>query len=472
MRARLRPPGPPELYVLAGLAALTRFWTLFSPWAVVFDEVHYEKFVADYLGRVFYVDVHPPLANQIFMLWARLMHVGIPTLAGPHPAPAMRVVPALAGTLIIPVFYLLLRQLGAPRVLATLGGLLLLLDNALLAESRVLVPDALLILFNLGAVTCFLSARGRGGRDRWARLAGAALFAGLAVSIKWTGLSALGLIGLVWLADVRRERPPRRRWAGEGALLLAVPVALYVAVFAVHFARLTHYGRGAMFMPGAFKATLVGSPSYDPRVRVSFPRKFLDLNYAMRQVDASLVGTDTVAASPWYSWPLIERAIDFWSGPRGADGRQASIFLEGNPVLWYGIPLALVIAGVGLYRRRARFRAWRDPMAVLAAGYLINFLPFVLIQRVMYQYSYFMAFLYSLALAVVATGAWTGEAGAGGGAGTGGGWSWPGGSRARWYYGILMLAVAGFVWFAPLTYGWPLSQRSFELRFWIVTRHF
>ncbi len=466
MRARLRLPGPPELYLLTGLAALTRFWTLFSPRAVVFDEVHYEQFVADYLGHVFYVDVHPPLANQIFMLWAKLMHVGIPTLAGPHPAPVMRIVPALAGALIIPVFYLLLRQLGASRVLATLGGCLLLLDNALLAESRVLVPDAMLILFNLGAVTLFLSARGRAGRGRWARLAGAAVLAGLAVSIKWTGLSALGLIGLVWLADTWRARVPRRRWMGEGALLLAVPVALYVAVFAVHFATLTRYGRGAMFMPGAFKATLAGSPNYDPSVRVAFPRKFIDLNYAMRELDASLVGTDTLSASPWYAWPLIQRAINFWSSPRGADGRQATIFLEGNPVLWYGIPLALAVAAVGLFRRRGRFRAWRGPMAVLAAGYLINFLPFVLIQRVMYQYSYFMAFLYSLALAVVANGAWTG---AGGGDGA---WAWPRGSRARWHYGILMAAVAGFVWFAPVTYGWPLSQRSFDLRFWIVTRHF
>jgi dolichyl-phosphate-mannose-protein mannosyltransferase len=467
MRARLRPPGPPELYVLTALAAVTRFWALFTPRAVVFDEVHYEKYVADYLAHVFYVDVHPPLANQIFMLWARLMHVSIATLAGPHPAPVMRVVPALAGTLIIPVFYLLLRQLGVSRRLATLGAALLLLDNALLVESRVLVPDAMLVLFNLCAVTIFLSARRTTGRVRWRRLAAAALFAGLAVCIKWTGLSALGVIGLVWVVDTVRARPPRGRCLGEGSLLLAVPVALYLSVFAVHFAWLTRNGPGAMFMPAAFRSTLSGSPTFRADAHVSFVHEFFDLNYAMRQEDAALVGRTNTAASPWYAWPLIQRAITFWAGPRLADGRQSTIYLEGNPVLWYGIPVALLIAALGFERRRRLFGPWRDPLAIVAAGYLINFLPFIPIQRLMYQYSYFMAFVYSLALAVMATGAWTGEA-----SGADGAWRWPRGRRAAWYYGILMLAVAGFVWFAPVTYGWPLSQRSFDLRFWLVTRHF
>jgi dolichyl-phosphate-mannose--protein O-mannosyl transferase len=466
MDARRRSFGPPELYLLTALAALTRFWALFTPNAVVFDEVHYEKYVADYLARVFYVDVHPPLANQIFALWARLMHVPVATLAGPHPAPVMRVVPALAGTLIIPVFYLLLRQLGAPRVLAAFGGALLLLDNALLAESRVLVPDGMLVLFNLSAVTVFLSARSRTGAARWRRLAAAAVLAGLAVSIKWTGLSALGVIGLVWAADARRGRVPRERAVGEGTLLLAVPVAVYAAVFAVHFARLTHFGPGTLFLSSAFRSTLAGAPNYDPAAHVSFARKFFELNSAMRQEDAALVGT-AQGASPWYAWPLIQRAINFWAGPRGADGRQATIFLEGNPVLWYGIPVALVVAGIGLARGRERFRRWREPLAILAAGYLINFLPFIAIQRVMYQYSYFMAFVYSLALAVVGGGVRSGEM-----AVADDRWHWPRGVRAAWYYGILICAVAGFVWFAPVSYGWPLSQRSFDLRFWLVTRHF
>ncbi len=478
----------PELLLLTACAALTRFWALFSPHAVVFDEVHYEKYVADYLAHVFYVDVHPPLANQIFALAATLFHVPIATLAGPHPAPVLRVVPALAGTLIIPVFYLLLRRLGATRRLATLGGALLLLDNALLVESRVLVPDSMLVLFGLGAVTAFLSARRRAGRARAWRLAVAALLAGLAVSTKWTGLSALGLIGLVWAYDAWRAHASWRRTAREGALLLAIPMALYVSVFAVHFAWMTHSGPGDMFMSRAFQATLAGSPQFVPGAHLSFAREFFELNAAMRHADASLVGTANGSASPWYTWPLIQHPITFWAGPVRADGRQATIFLEGNPAVWYGIPVALLLAAAGLARRRERARPRAESMAILAAAYLMNFLPFTLIHRVMYQYSYFMAFVYSLALAVIAVGAWAGElepaggpgpagepqrAGASGPAGApGGGWRFPRGRRGAAYYIILIVAAAGFVWFAPVTYARPLSPEAFQARFRLVQRPF
>ncbi len=467
-------PWRPELPLLTAGAALTRFWGLFSPHAVVFDEVHYEKFVADYLARVFYVDVHPPLANQIFALAAKLFGVPVATLAGPHPAPVLRVVPALAGTLIIPVFYLLLRRLGASRRLATLGGALLLLDNALLVESRVLVPDSMLVLFGLSAVTVFLSARRRTGRARTWRLAAAALFAGLAVTTKWTGLSALGLIGAIWLYDARRSRAGRWSMVREGALLLAIPVALYTSAFAVHFAWMTRSGPGAIFMSGAFKATLVGSPNYRPDAHLSFAHKFWELNSAMRQEDAALVGIANVSASPWYSWPLIQHAIGFWAGPVLPDGRRATIFLEGNPMVWYGIPLALLMAGVGLVRRREQARAWREPVAILGAAYLMNFLPFILIHRLMYQYSYFMAFVYSLALAVIAVGAWTGEMepGAAAAAAPAGAWHRPAGRRAVVYYCILIAALAGFAWFAPVTYGRPLSPEAFHARFRLVERRF
>ena len=472
MRARFCSwPWRPELLVLTALAALTRFWGLFSPHAVVFDEVHYEKFVAEYLAHVFYVDVHPPLANQIFALAARLFHVSIATLAHPDPAPVLRIVPALAGTLIIPVFYLLLRRLGATRALATLGAALLMCDNALLVESRVLVPDSMLVLFGLSAVTVFLLARGRVGRARAWRLVVAALLAGLAVSIKWTGLSALGLIGLIWAVDVRRARMPWRRWTLEGAQLLAIPLALYMSVFAVHFAWMTHSGPGDMWMSPQFRATLVADQKYQPDAHMSFAAKFVELNVVMRRADAFLVGGKKGESSSWYTWPLIEHAISFWAAPADADGRRATIFLAGNPVIWYGIPIALLAAAVGWARRPERFAPWRKPLAILGAAYAINFLPFAAIERIMYQYSYFMAFVFSLALAVLGIGVAAGFPAAAVADNTRL-WTFPSRRVAAAYWGVLALAVISFLYYAPVSYGWPLSPAAFDQRFWFVERHF
>ncbi len=473
MLARLRGRRwPPELLVLTVLAALTRFWGLFHPRAVIFDEVYYEKFTADYLAHVFYIDVHPPLAEQIFAVAARLLHLPYTLLGHPYPAPSLRIVPAFAGTLIIPVFYVLLRRLGASRQLATLGGLLLLLDNALLVESRAILPDSMLVLFGLSAVTVFLGARRRSGAGRWWRLAGAALLAGLAVSLKWTGLNALGVIGAVWVYDMLRTRPGWWRPAREAAMLLAIPVAIYLSVFAVHFAWQNQTGPGTMFMSGPFKATLVGSQNYDPNARMPFLAKFRELNVEMQRSNEALVGLNNSSASPWYTWPTIQHPISFWVDTTAAKGEQASVYLEGNPVVWYGIFLAVALAAVGFWRRRALARAWREPLGIVALAYTANFLPFAAIHRLMYQYSYFMALIYSLALAVLGLGITAGWTGPPAADGEGELWQFPSPRSAALYWGVLALAVAGFVFYAPVSYGWRTSTQAFETRFWILQRHY
>ena len=474
-RLRLR-RWPPELIALSALALVTRFWGLFHPHAVIFDEVYYEKFTADYLAHNFYVDVHPPLAEQIFALAAKCFHISIATLAHPSPAPVLRIIPALAGALIVPMCYVLLRRLGMSRQLALFGGALLLFDNALLVESRAILPDSMLVFCGLTAVTVFLGARRRTGRARWWRLAVAAAFAGLAVSFKWTGLNALGIIGLIMLVDAVRARGGWMTLLREGALVLAIPVAIYLSVFAVHFAWETHSGPGTMFMSGAFKATLVGSQNYDPNARMPFYKKFWELNRAMRLEDASMVGLENSSASAWYTWPTIQRPITFWVDSSHAEGRQASVYLEGNPVVWYGIIVAIAIGAVGFWRRRERWRAWREPALILGLAYVANFLPFAAIQRLMYQYSYFMAFVYSAGLAALGLGVgagWTGpEPLPDGAADDGPLWQFPSRRSARLYWCLLALVVAGFIFFAPETYGWTTSEAAFQARFWLVQRHY
>src|SRR5919202_605415 len=80
---------------------------------------------------------------------------------------ALRVLPALAGTALVAVFYLFLRELTASRRVATFGAALLLLDNAILVESRFILTDSMLLLFGVSALTLYLAARRRTGRAHW-----------------------------------------------------------------------------------------------------------------------------------------------------------------------------------------------------------------------------------------------------------------------------------------------------------------
>jgi dolichyl-phosphate-mannose-protein mannosyltransferase len=62
---------------------------------------------------------------------------------------------------------------------------------------------------------------------------------------------------------------------------------------------------------------------------------FLTMHRAMIRENIRLAATHPDASAPW-TWPLMKVAPYFWQG----DG--ASIYLVGNPVVWWGSSLALL----------------------------------------------------------------------------------------------------------------------------------
>jgi dolichyl-phosphate-mannose-protein mannosyltransferase len=54
--------------ILTCLSFLTRFYRLAEPPAVVFDEVHFGKFVTWYFTGEYYFDIHPPLGKLILYI--------------------------------------------------------------------------------------------------------------------------------------------------------------------------------------------------------------------------------------------------------------------------------------------------------------------------------------------------------------------------------------------------------------------
>ena len=53
------------LYVVTGIAFIARFYKIWYPKEVVFDEVHFGKFASYYLERTYFFDVHPPFAKML-----------------------------------------------------------------------------------------------------------------------------------------------------------------------------------------------------------------------------------------------------------------------------------------------------------------------------------------------------------------------------------------------------------------------
>jgi dolichyl-phosphate-mannose-protein mannosyltransferase len=451
----------PELLALTALSALSHFWRLFWPNAVLFDEKHYKGFAGHYFTRTFYVDVHPPLVNLLYAAVARLARVGPDALLGPTPVPVLRVLPAVCGTLIIPLGYLILRELDASRRVATLGAFALLCENALLVDTRMTFVEPVLICTGLAAVAAYVAARRRSGGGRLVLIASCGVLAGLSLSAKWTGASALGVVLAACAFDACR--PPRawRRPIAEGALVAALAATVYVAVFAVHFAFMTRSGTGQAAMSVAFRRTLIGEPQYDPAARMSLLAKMRDVHRVMRSGNRALEGATHAASSPWYTWPIMKHPIGLWENA-AEPGRIQFIILLGNPVVWWGGLAGAVLAIVLVARRRVP-PDQRFGLGLLGGAYLLNIVPFAAISRTMFIYHYLFAVVWLTLLSAYAIGIQAG-------------WNedsdvlfrFASTRSRRLYVAVVALILVGFTYFLPFSYGWTLSQRGFDNRFWVL----
>src|SRR3990167_5484716 len=145
-----------QFLLLAVLSFTFHLSFLSHPSQVVFDEVHFGKFVAAYSTGQYYFDIHPPLG--------KLMIAGLVKLTGVNPVfdfsqigenlPtntlfAMRFLPAFFGALFVLAFSWLAWLISRNKTVALIAGFLMLLDNAVLAQSKFILVDIFLIFFEV-----------------------------------------------------------------------------------------------------------------------------------------------------------------------------------------------------------------------------------------------------------------------------------------------------------------------------------
>lgn len=410
--ARL-PPEPRRTYVLFGAlalaAALFRFPGLGYPGEEYFDEVYHAKTALQYLqGQSPTEWVHPPTAKL-------LIAVGV-ALFGYEPW-AWRLVPALAGTLLAPVFFLLARRVLATERAALLATLLLLFDGVYLVQSRVAMTNVFAVLFQLLSALLLLRAA-TADRLRLGAMTAVGLALGLALSTRWTSLFAWGFLGLVYLA-LRRARALRPRELALGAVaFVLLPAAVYLL----------------SYLPWMEQA--------HPRGLAAWWGRVCDVARVQRDIwryHADLSATHNYF-SPWWTWPWLYRPTWYfwWSG----NGWVRGIVALGNPAVWWASVSAAVWAAASGARRR-------DPRRLFAgAGFLLLYLPWGLSPRTLnFSHYLFEAIPYAcLALAIFLDEAWDGR-------------------HPLVPRGFVVLAAALFLLFLPLLTAIPMPMSLWGFRF-------
>ncbi|KAJ3604368.1 hypothetical protein NHX12_029109 [Muraenolepis orangiensis] len=252
---------------------------------------------------------------------------------------ALRLLPALCGALCVPLAYLLQVELGGLQYAALGAALLVLMENSLIVQSRFMLLESVLISFQLLSFCYwrFHNTPNRGSRYLW--LIVAAVSCAGAVEVKYVGVSTYLL--LLGIASVHT-------WQ------------------------------------------LIGQQAVSHRKMLTVKQEESEHKHSSSPLE----------------WISMTTNIVYWLHP----STNAQILLIGNVVSWGMANVSLaayqLLAFWYLLRRRRSIRdipedAWcqfQQVGVVCVGGWLVNFLPFFLMETNLFLYHYLPAYTFLLQL--------------------------------------------------------------------------
>lgn len=459
---------------LAALAFIIHFSFLTYPSEVVFDEVHFGKFVSGYFTGEYFFDIHPPLGKLMIAGFGKMTgldtasfipsagsadtatSIGFDHIGEPLPPQilfTLRFLPALFGALFVLAFSWLAWLASNSKTASLIAGFLALADHAFLVQSKFILVDIFLLFFTVLAFCFFfLWQRQKSWSCKWfLYLILAAVSFGFSISIKWTAVATLGIFAVVLFAKIFSSRlanylsktnASRQKKLIEGLVglvfILIIASLLYAGFFKIHFDLLPKPGPGSAFMSWQFQQELKYGKQ-DSYERPSFTQKFLELNQTMYTASAGIT-TEHPYGSRWHIWPLDEKWVYYWNEDQPQ--KSAKIYFFGNPIIWW-LAGAGVLATIIAAFRKKWWQKIPPVFYILALAYLANLLPFIFIKRVSFLYHYLPSAVFAaLLLAFWLAKLWTKE---------------------KFLVGLLLAIIAlAFIALLPLAYGWPMPTFYFK----------
>lgn len=318
------------------LTVLLRLYRLDYPPTYVFDEV-YHAFTAKEMAHgsvkawewwhtppegVAYEWTHPPLAKEIMAFSLLIFRTEDPW--------AWRLPGVFLGSLSVYLVYAIGRRLFQNRSVALLSTFIFSLDGLNFVQSRTGMNDIYFITFMLASLFFFV--------DKKFLLS--AIFLGLSLASKWTAIYTL----LIYIPFLIKERK-----------------TFYLSYYLVTL-------------------PLVYLLSYLPFFILGHNfRQFLDLQLQMWWYHTGLKATHSYS-SPWWSWPLNLYPVWYFVDYQGQ--KIANIFASGNPIIFWGGLVALVLTLVEVIKKKT------TNLIIILVGFFAFWLPWSLSPRIMFLYHF------------------------------------------------------------------------------------
>ena len=262
--------------------------------------------------------------------------------------------PALLSALTVSVVYLIMWESGYALPACLVAAALVLLDNAHIAQTRLIYLDAILVFSIACSLLCYIKFSKLKNQAfskqwwTWLFLAGLAL--SCAISTKYVGLFTFITIGAAVMIDlwelfnITSHRAVSvlefmKHVTARAFALAVVPLMLYLFWFQVHFAILTRSGPDEDFMSPQFVETLSSIGTSKQAVQtLSFFQKWFELQGLMFEYNGLLDSKHPYQSRP-YQWPFSFGGVSFWQ----SDDTRQQIFFVGNIAGWWIASSLLVV---------------------------------------------------------------------------------------------------------------------------------
>ena len=351
-----------------------------------FDEIYHARTAYEFLhGMHAYEYTHPPLGKVLIMFGIQLF--------GMTPF-GWRFAGTLFGVLMVPLMYLLAKQLTKRKSLAFLCAFLLSVDSMHFTQTRIATIDTfpvffIMLMYLFMIRYCQMSFYHQKLGKTLVPLMLSGISMGFAIASKWIGFyGAAGLavlffhsLYLRWREAVYARRgmdgfdADQRRIAQRAVKLFTgntVATLLWCVLFFVIVPALIYYFSYFWQMR--------------PEGGLSVSRVW-NMQVSMYDYHKSISWQTHAFESHWYEWPFIVKPMWYYSGTQFQnEGMVSSISCMGNPAVWWVGIVALVWVLIRYFTTSARDN--RRYLYVLI-GFMAEYLPWVLVPRSTYIYHYF-----------------------------------------------------------------------------------
>lgn len=409
--------------------------------------------------------VHPPLGKWVLGFAMALF--------GMESVWAWRMPTVLVGTALVLITYFIAKGVTRSTLWGGLAGFLIAIDSQAIVMSRTTLLDIVLALFvALGVGAMFLDRRTAPARVvRWMQeegrwkpaflwrpwLIAAGVAFGAAAATKWSGLYFLAAFGL-WsvLMDIIDQWRASRKGIAWLGFLTQGPVSLVLVVLPAAITYLASYAgwflRGGYYRDWADAGNRISwLPDWVPNDIHSF------VHYQISTYEFHVrLTSDHAFQSPALEWLLMLRPTGFVSDSHDDGAIVQYVSAMPNPLIWW-VGTVAIFAGLFLLGR-----TMNPALGAMLLGIIAGYVPWLFYpERTIFSF-YTIAYTPFIIILIVMLLQWLimGLPGSP----TGRNWRI---ATSILVGGYVAFVTAAYVFFSPITYGYPMDQQWMQIRYWL-----